>query len=251
MPFTAAHALAVVPLIHARRLRLDATCLVCGALAPDFEYFVRGARVSELSHTWLGAVVWGVPVALVLAALWHHLVAWPVLLAAPAALTRRAGATLAPGWRPHLLAAIAGALLGNATHLLWDGATHANGLFVSHWPGLATLYDVPGFGVLALHRILQYASSAVGCLGLAWYAAVVARGVRPPIDVARGGARVVFAACLAVGIAALLWQLSRRGVPADAGDIAVAVIAGGLAGTLVASALLQRAARRYADAVVS
>src|SRR6185503_10445443 len=76
--------MAILPVLHVRRrLRLDATCLVVGSMAPDFSYFVRGVQRGTFSHTWPGLFAWGIPATLVIALVFHALVKWPLLLVAP------------------------------------------------------------------------------------------------------------------------------------------------------------------------
>ena len=96
VPFTAAHPMAVLPLIG--RLRLDPTCLVIGSMAPDFEYFVRAGQMSTISHTWLGLVAWNLPVTLILAFAFHYLIKWPLVLIAPSPIARRAAVLASRPW---------------------------------------------------------------------------------------------------------------------------------------------------------
>lgn len=251
MPFTASHPLAVLPVVHVRRvLRLDATCLVLGSMAPDFEYFIRGGVFGRFGHTWLGLVAWGVPVTLVLAAAFHALVKWPMLLAAPAAFTGPWGRP----WPWHRTAGgavslVISAALGDLSHLLWDGATHDDGLFVEHIAALSTRYPVPGLGQIALYRILQHTSSVIGLVGVAAYIAwLVRREPVPRVAVSRSRARWIFAGCLAIGAALAIWHLHARGV-IRIGHWVIELVAGGLGGILVASAILRPAGYRYRAAV--
>jgi len=253
MPFTAAHVLAVVPAVHARRaLRLDATCLVIGSMAPDFEYFVRGARVSAFGHSLAGIAGWGVPATLVLAALFHGLVKWPILLAAPPALTGLFARPWHTRWRAAaVLSAVASAALGDVTHLVWDSATHADGLIVLHQPALTRVYPVPVLGDMALHRILQHTSSLIGLAGVVAYLAVrIHRAPQLDVGARRGPARIAFAGCIGAGIAIAAWWAAHAGIT-DPGTWIVDAISGALGGTIVASSLVARPARRYQRRVES
>jgi hypothetical protein len=247
VPFTPAHVLAVLPGIHARRaLHLDPTCLVIGSMAPDFEYFARGALVGSLGHSLIGIAVWGVPVTLAVAVVFHQLVKWPVLLVGPSSLT----GVFAPPWRAGrtlggALSAIASAALGNLTHVVWDSATHSDGAIVRRVPALATPCQLPGLGEIVLHRILQHASTLIGLAGVTVYLlAQIRRAPRIAVAVPRAWPRIGFAICLAAGIAAALIRIQRLGIT-DPGNRIVAAISGSLAGTLVASLIVRRAAQRY------
>jgi len=245
MPFTAAHPLAVLPFVRwHRRLGLDPTCLVIGSMVPDFEYFLRAEQLSTISHTFRGLWVWDLPAALILGALVHGVVKWPMLLVAPAAVTRRAVRALGAPWRARWNAAAAlsctvSAVLGSATHIAWDSFTHAKGWGTRHVHALTTPIRIPGYGAMALHRVLQHASTLVGLVVLAvvvvrWLQRCVAASLP---EVPRGAARVCVAAC----VIAAAWLTTARLVAmhrTDLGDLIVGVIAGALAGILLASAIL-------------
>ncbi|MGE0869867.1 MAG: DUF4184 family protein [Kofleriaceae bacterium] len=252
MPFTAAHVAAVLPAVHwQRRLRIDPTCLVIGSMVPDFEYFVRGEQVSSISHTFVGLLVWCLPMTLILAALYHHVVKWPVLLAAPRRLLRAFGDTEdMPAARTArgLFAMVVGSLLGASTHLLWDGATHARGLFVRAIPELRARYVAPVIGETALHRILQHTSTLVG---LAIVVAYVAPSLlRRPIAIHvehRRRAQLTFAIVIAVCVGLMQVRLHLAHLD-DPGSIIVGTISGLLAGTVLASILLRDAGRAFREA---
>lgn len=247
MPFTPAHAMAVLPgVAWSRALQLDPTCLVIGSMAPDFEYFARGRLADEVSHSWLGILVWGVPVTLALAAVLHRFVKWPALLAAPSALTPVFAAPWHARWTAGAVAsAIVSAALGDVSHLVWDGFTHADGLVVPHVPALSRPYDLPIVGPVALYQILQHGSTVVGLAAITAYVLWrIQRTPRIALDVPRRRARIVFAACLAAGIAAFETRQQLVHLT-DLGNQVVGTICGVLLGTLVASAILYRAGRRY------
>lgn len=246
LPFTGAHPLAVLPLCG--RPRLDSTCLVIGTMAPDFEYFVRIKQASEISHTWLGLIVWNVPVTLVLAFVFHHLVKWPLVLVTPSPIARRAAVHASRPWGVWSWQCVLGcalsAAIGALTHLVWDGFTHSDGLITPHVPFLRTPIDLPFRDEpMVLHRVLQHASSAIGTLAIAL---LVARTLvrttpteLPPRP--RVWPRLIVAGCLAAGIALALLRLRRT---SDIGNVVVVLISGALAGVLVSSVVLHRTARR-------
>jgi hypothetical protein len=252
MPFTAAHPMAVLPLMRwRRRLGLDATCLVIGSMAPDVEYFVRGNRIATISHTALGLVTWNLPVTLILGAVLHAFVKWPLLLIAPAAISRRAIAWVGTPWREcwgvaAVTSCAISAVLGAASHLAWDSFTHANQWGTEHVHALDARITVPLYGETAVHRVLQYGSTAVGLTVLA---IVVFRALRrvPPRTLAalpRTRARICVSLCIALGVALAVARIpaAERGID----TLVIGPLDGVLAGVLVASALLYRAGRRAA-----
>jgi len=159
-----AHPAAVLPLLRLHRW-LPPTALVVGACVPDLHYVLRFGRVD--SHAPLGLLTFCLPVGLV-SLLWLELLVLPVLRRTlpgvrgvePARFLHTVG--LPRGLRGWGLAALA-LLVGAATHLLWDGFTHAG-----QWPARA-LYpllrvEVGGGRRILFAALLQYASSLVGSL---------------------------------------------------------------------------------------
>lgn len=250
MPFTFAHPMVVLPVLRARWL--DATCLVIGATAPDFDYFIHGEQSGNFGHTLIGVALFGVPITLIAAALFHGFVRDALLLVAPVVIARRVAIVVS---RPRarwpaapLIVLVTSAVIGNLTHLAWDGFTHDRGWGVRWFPRLlATRVDVPVIGSMGMDRVIQYASSVIG---LVVVALVVTRVIRRRRAIAlpeapRTFARVTFAACALVGIAAVTARVIYIVHATDIGSLVVAPISGLLAGTLVASALLHARARAW------
>jgi hypothetical protein len=238
VPFTLAHPAAVLPII--RRRWLDASCLVIGSMSPDFEYFALGEHRGNFGHTWLGLFVWCLPVTLASAAIFHAFVLPALLRATPDSLACR----FRPNrWRLSL-AAVVSALIGATTHILWDHVTHSkrgNGWAYRHYPEFFghALY-LPIIGPTRVERVLWYGSTLVG---LAIVAVYVARAVarRPVVElspVSRTGPRVIFAACIAAGVALVVGRAMMI-LDGDIDDLVVATISGVIAGAVVASALVR------------
>jgi hypothetical protein len=231
MPMTAAHPLAVLPL---RRWRLDTTCLVIGSMSPDFEYFLRVEEVSSVSHTLLGLLYFCVPITIAAAYLFHRVLKRPALQVAPWR-TRFAMFAERPWPTQPLWILALSALIGAATHWLWDGITHADGYGPTH---LAFL-RIQVHGML-VHRILQHSSTVIGLTILAIVVGRALAGVTPvPVPAASRRQKIVWvvaiAACTALALARVLWSHLH-----DPGSVVVAIIDGGLAGSVIAS-LVSRA----------
>lgn len=239
VPFTGAHPLAVLPLVAARRrLPVDAACLVIGAMAPDLEYFARGyISGGKLGHEWLGLLLWCLPATLVVAYAWHALLRWPLALAAPRPLAARLATRFAQPWPARgPIALAASAILGAATHLVWDAFTHADGFVVVRVPALAA----PIAGV-PVHRLLQLGCSVVGVAGLAIAATrSLAHTAPAPIAPPRAArARLLLAVAAPLGAALFTLRLAVIH-HTTSGDYMVAPVTGVLAG-LVVVALATRA----------
>jgi hypothetical protein len=256
MPFTAAHPMAVLPLVRWRRgLRLDATCLVIGSMAPDVEYFVRGRPFQTISHTLLGMVTWSLPITLILAAVLHAIVKWPMLAIAPVAVARRAvaavGAPWPARWSAAALASCAvSAVLGGASHLAWDNITHTYGWLPTHVRALWGRVQLPVVGSIPVVSLLQHGSTVVGLTVLT---IVVVRALRreapqPLPELPRSAARWCLAVCIAVGLAAMYVRLAMLH-ESYLGSIVVAAIDGVGAGVIVASLLFYSLGRRLRSGV--
>jgi hypothetical protein len=251
MPFTAAHVAAVMPLVSAReRLRLDATCLVIGSMAPDFEYFIRGRQASSFSHTMVGLFLWGLPITLVLGMLYHRVFKWPTLLVLPRRIAERAVGAFARGWPPPRslgasVSLLVSALIGNVSHVGWDSFTHHDGWIVKHTPALAIAIPLPLGGGMTVYRALQHGSTVVGLvilmvLGWRWLRRQAPQEL-PPAP--RAIPRAVAALALALGILladARIWLRPHR----SPGDIVVATIAGALWGAVFAGLFLRERAQK-------
>jgi hypothetical protein len=243
---------AVLPVLG--RFRLDTTCLVIGSMAPDFEYFVRFKQVSTISHTWLGLVVWNIPVTIALAIAFHALVKWPLVLVTPRFIARRAAAFASRPWGESTLGfavvCVVSAALGALTHILWDGITHSDGMIASRLVVLRMPLEVPYIGVMALHRVLQHTSTVLGLLLLAF---VLVRALRraSPVELParpRVWPRLIAVACTCVGVAAGVMRLGGRRTD-DIGNVVVVLLSGALVGVLLACVVLRPAARRATPAI--
>jgi hypothetical protein len=231
MPMTAAHPLAVLPL---RRWRLDTTCLVIGSMSPDFEYFLRVELVSTVSHTLPGLFYFCIPITLLAAVVFHRVLKWPAIRVAPwrgrlAVFAQRPWPVQRWPWL------VVSAALGAATHLVWDGFTHAGHFGPRDIAALRAVVQVPVVGDMLVHRVIQHVSTIVG---LAVLAIVIARALRrvAPVELPAPPPRTyaIWVVSIAVGIA--LSALRIRGLAlVDPGSIVVAILAGTLGGSLVAS----------------
>ncbi len=219
MPFTPSHIAAVLPLMSSPRVRrfADPWALAIGAMVPDLPIFLPFLPDYSDWHSWQGVVTVDLAAVLILLALFHGVFRDPLLSLLPPALAGRA-ATLMPAWG-HLArtfpAVVAGALIGAASHVLWDSFTHSTAAAEwGHWLG-ATV-----FGVLPVFRLLQYLSSAVGlAIVVRWaWGGLTAMAPAPVPERLRTSARLrrTVLACGSAGIVAgaFLWPLVDEPNPA-------------------------------------
>lgn len=181
MPFTLSHPAAVLPLLRPPFVPM---ALVAGAMAPDVPYFLGTLGVpltagdwyepflnATTSHSPLGVLTVSLPVTLALVAGWlllrRPLAALLPPSGPPPAPLRDApdpGATSAGAERVRRVAwLLLSALVGIATHLLWDSFTHFDGYAVTR---VAFLRE-PVSGELTVARLLQHLSTVAGLALLA------------------------------------------------------------------------------------
>jgi hypothetical protein len=169
MPFTISHAAAALPF---RRLGLVPSALVVGTLAPDFEYFLLPTRPGGFGHTYAGALLFTLPLALMVLWTFHAVVKVPLVRLFPDGFRRRLNGQMGRfrfGGRGRFALIVVSALLGIATHVAWDSLTHSY-----TWPyrHIALLRDssyLPVLGWYPNERILQHTSTLGGMLALgAW-----------------------------------------------------------------------------------
>ena len=240
VPFTVAHLAAVLPL-RSGRTRVDAlptAPLVISAMVPDLPAVLGASDLRPLTHTGPYAL----PVDLLLTALlwgcWVLAVRPAVVASLPEVAARWRPRS---GRRPVVAWWVAAAVLGAASHVVWDAFTHSSD--GSTW-----------FGGFAVHQrfflALQLLSSAAGLVavllwaGAWWLRTPVAVGA--PSRVAWTPGRIAAAAVvvLSVVVAGLWrWQHPAAAVRGRAshslqlGDI----VFGMLEGVLVAGVLLTAA----------
>ncbi|HWT65593.1 MAG TPA: DUF4184 family protein [Terracidiphilus sp.] len=162
MPFTPAHAAAVLPF---HRTRLVFSALLVGSFAPDFEYFLRMAPHGGFGHTPSGMFLFSLPAAMVVLWLFHRYVKPLVAFMLPRPMRERMMPSpqpfaFAPRGRLALIAI--SALVGIATHIGWDSFTHPASPLVRHFDVLQSMRTVPLLGTHELCRILQFISTIVG-----------------------------------------------------------------------------------------
>ena len=180
MPFTLAHTAAALPF---RRLRLVPSAVVVGTIAPDCEYFLRFAPRGGYGHTIPGAFLLSLPLALLVLWMFQTIVKEPLVRLFPDAIQSRLASPTDRfrfGGTGRFLLIVVSALIGIATHILWDSFTHDHMWPTRHWLLLRKTVHVPVLGGIPCYRFLQHASTIVGVLVLCvwfvcWYRAAEPR----------------------------------------------------------------------------
>jgi hypothetical protein len=130
MPFTISHAAAAVPF---RRTKLLLSAVFIGCMAPDFEYFVHVGMFGREAHNIRGALELALPVTLITLVVFHSLLKRPLAGLLPRAVQERVVIEEFHFWPlRRLFMIVLSAVIGIATHLLWDSFTHYDGWAVEH-----------------------------------------------------------------------------------------------------------------------
>lgn len=167
MPFTFAHPAIVLPLNYCSARYVSLTGLVAGSIAPDFEYFLRMRVEGIYGHTLTGMFWFDLPLAILLAFLFHNIIRNQLIFNLPAWLAKRLQGYTTFNWNKRFFQSwfiiIISILTGTGSHLLWDGFTHEHGFFVDH---LIILNSQ--IGSVPLYKLLQHISSLAGMAVITW-----------------------------------------------------------------------------------
>ncbi|GFH35201.1 DUF4184 family protein [Streptomyces pacificus] len=261
MPFTLSHAAAVLPCIRrsgTARGPLVASALVAGSFAPDITYFTASVlpgamRFGDVTHGPLGVLTVDVGIAAGLVGLWL-MVREPLLALLPPRLQARAHAVVRGGARPGRTRAAlvlwfcVSAVIGAATHVVWDAFTHFDRWGTRALPALAQ--SVAGF---PLYTYMQYGSSILALVALGWFTRSVWErtppnaGPAPVPSIGRRGrwaAAVLLTLCVLAGTAHRCVRFSQHGGRVDTPlDIVPTVCFGAGAGLAVGLVLYGAAVR--------
>lgn len=180
MPFTLSHPAAVLPFL---RTPLLPAALVVGSMAPDIPYYVPLSVPRELSHSPLGVVTVDLVLAVVGALLWWFVLRAPIIDLLPRAIGTRIPAVGRLAWRPAhwgwpltIAVLLLSAVVGTATHVLWDSFTHPGWVVDQLAPLRVQL------GPLLVEKWLQHASTIAGLVILTVWAVRRLRATRSDPD---------------------------------------------------------------------
>ncbi|MEO3977159.1 DUF4184 family protein [Streptomyces sp. CAU 1734] len=262
MPFTLSHIAAVLPGIRrdgTARGPLVTSALVMGSLSPDMAYFaatvVPGAmRFGQFTHAPVGVLTADVAVTTALVAVWV-MVRDPLVALLPPHRQGQAhgwlrGRRMEPG-PAYALRFYVSAVLGAATHVVWDAFTHQDRWGTRLVPVLGE--EVAGYGVFTF---AQYGSSALALILLGWFARSALRrrpasGPPPGVPVLdareRRKAVALIGGCVLLGavVRCVVWLIGRD--PARSPLDAIPTLCFGAGAGLVAGLVIHGAAMRLRD----
>ena len=171
MPFTFSHPALILPLRYFSKKWFSLTGLIVGSIIPDFEYFLRMKIKSDYSHSLWGVFWLDLPLALLIAFLFHNLIRKDLVLNLPICLKSRVINTITFDWnsyfRKNSIIVLYSILIGIGSHLLWDSFTHDNGFFVQQIPFLSHYVTILEYKIPVL-KLAQHASTLIGLVVIVW-----------------------------------------------------------------------------------
>lgn len=165
MPFTFSHPAIILPFKYFPRKWFSMTALIIGSLTPDFEYFIRMKVQSIYSHTLCGVLWFDLPLALLLAFIFHNIVRNDLVFNLPNIVQSRFYSFTEFNWNRYFkenwIIAIISALIGILSHLFWDAFTHEHGYFVNQISELKNTLNIAE-NKIPVWKILQHMSTLFG-----------------------------------------------------------------------------------------
>lgn len=173
MPFTFSHPAIILPFAKIRSAYVSMSCLVVGSMTPDFQYFLQMKLKGRIMHTWHGAFLVGLPVAIFLVLVFHLVVKRPLINNLPAYFQNRLrdlhDVDFLKAFQKNFFAYLICLQIGVLSHVFWDSFTHANTYFVEHMEFLSWKVEHEVFPDKPLFRYFQHISTLVGAIVIVWY----------------------------------------------------------------------------------
>lgn len=172
MPFTLSHpAVAAFLKPWFKRGHLSVTGIVIGSMAPDFEYFLHMKMLGEFGHTFFGVFLLDLPIAILVALLFHLYIRDVLIENLPYGLSRRFwGFRHKPWWngtKQQSVVILISILIGILTHIVWDAFTHKTGFMVKQLPILQDVISISHYQI-QVYKVLQHSSSLFGLALIGW-----------------------------------------------------------------------------------
>jgi hypothetical protein len=172
MPFTFSHPAIILPLSKSKKKLFSLTGLVVGSMVPDFEFLFRLRETACFAHTWLGIVIFDIPMAVVLSFVFHLLVRNILILQLPQSIRQRFTECLSFNWKKYFrrntILFFLSVFIGIGSHIFLDAFTHKDGWFVLMDSFFIKQINIFQFQ-LPLYTFLQLFTSLLGAVYIAWF----------------------------------------------------------------------------------
>ncbi len=183
MPFTFSHPAIVLPFENSKIKWFSLTGLIVGSIVPDLEFLLRLRETECFAHTWLGLVVFDLPVALLLAFVFHNLVRDPLVMHSPNFFRERFSTLLSFNWnnyfKRHKRIFFLSVLIGVASHIFLDAFTHYDGAVAKRSSFFFNEIIIWKHS-FPMYLILQVVTSLLGGFYVWWFIFKMKRGEELP-----------------------------------------------------------------------
>lgn len=167
MPLTFAHPAAVLPFSRNSKY-VKFLAMVLGSMSPDFEYFLRGKPYGEIGHTFIGFVIFNLPIIVIVYLIYKTCIHRTLFSHLPSILQDTYSQKTSSTRLLKVFVFLYSALFGMLTHVVWDSFTHLGGFMVRNLSILT--YTVPIFDFhIPIFKFLQHGSTLVGIIAIIGY----------------------------------------------------------------------------------
>ena len=167
MPFSFAHPAIVLPLIYVPRKWVSMTALVIGSIMPDAESYLRMYSHKDITHSWIGFLVFGLPFGLLLTFVFHNIVRNTFVNNLPNIFYEKFSRFKTFDWNKRFLknwiVVISSLIIGGASHFFWDSFSHYDAWLMRTFPSLQGDIRVSG-KLLEIPFLIQYVSTLLGII---------------------------------------------------------------------------------------
>jgi len=157
MPFTISHVAVIIPFNY-KPFVLSA--LIIGCMSPDFLYFIPFSPNLFFTHSFIGLVIYCIPISLAVYYLYNVFLRKPIISLLPTILQTSQDFKSSKDTFLWVLISI---LIGATSHLIWDSFTHKTGSALLYFDFLSIKITIFSFE-LYVYKVLQYMSTIIGGL---------------------------------------------------------------------------------------
>ncbi|MGG9963346.1 DUF4184 family protein [Ferruginibacter sp. SUN106] len=185
MPFTFSHPAIVLPFDKLKRKPFSLTGLIAGSIVPDVEFLIFLRNTENFGHTWLGIIVFDIPVALLLSFVFHLLIRNTLVQYLPKFFRVRLSGSTVFNWinyfKENKRKVFISVAIGILSHVLSDEFTHGDGVFVKMYSFLSSEIAIWKF-TFPVYFILQLMGSLLGGLYILWVIFKMPKGNELPLS---------------------------------------------------------------------
>lgn len=162
MPIPFAHPSAVLPLFRYSHY-LSISALIIGSVVPDFEHFMELQRSAKFGHTFLGVLLFNLPIGVIIYYINKRLFKPVLRRVTPFRFKKQQ-----PRIRYSVFQISLSILIGVFTHFLLDSVTGEDGFFVRGLPYLMDEVNVTPTIKMSVHNIIWVIVSIFGTAQCFW-----------------------------------------------------------------------------------